>query len=103
MAHDGRALPHILTTSATMLGVCMTVLSLGQLDDDRMSYWLIDKLVAVAAILFLASSLYSFLSLRQSGHALAKATRYERRAEWVFMSGLGLLALGAGLLAFVVK
>ena len=98
-----RAMPHILSTSATMLGVCMTVLSLSRLDDDQISFWLIDKIVAVAGLLFLASCLCSFLSMRQLNKTVSVASRFERLAESIFMTGISLLALVAVTLAFIVK
>ncbi len=94
--------PHILSTSSTMLGVCMTVLSLSKLDDDPLPYWFIDKLVAVAAVLFLWSCVCSFLSLRGFSPTPRGALRLERQAEWVFMIGLTMLAVAAVILAFVV-
>lgn len=99
LANGGRAIPHILSTSSTMLGVCMTVLSLNKLGDDPLPYWFIDKLVALAALLFLASSLCSFLSLRSKDGSIS----LERRAEVVFISGLALLAGAAVILAFIVS
>jgi len=97
------SIPHILATSSTMLGVCMTVLSLSKLDDDPLPYWFIDKLVAIAAVLFLTSCVCSFLSLRGFGRSLRAALRLERQAEWVFMTGLTLLAVAAVILAFIVQ
>lgn len=93
---------HILPTSATMLGVCMTLLSLSRLDDDQLSYWLIDKIVAGAAVVFLVSCFASFLSLRESGVATARAVLHERRAEFFFMCGIILLGLSAVLLAILI-
>ncbi|HMM75897.1 MAG TPA: hypothetical protein PJ986_09320 [Gammaproteobacteria bacterium] len=92
------SIPHILSTSSTMLGVCMTVLSLTKLDDDPLPYWFIDKLVAIAAVLFLVSCVCSFLSLRGFG----ETPRLERHAEWVFMTGVTMLAIAAVTLAFIV-
>ncbi|MCC7120396.1 MAG: hypothetical protein IT493_02465 [Gammaproteobacteria bacterium] len=97
------SIPHILSTSSTMLGVCMTVLSLSKLDDDPLPYWFIDKLVAIAAVLFLTSCVCSFLSLRGFGDTLRGALRLERHAEWVFMAGLTMLAVAAVILAFIVR
>ena len=98
-----RAMPHILSTSATMLGVCMTVLSLSRLNDDQLSFWFIDKLVALAGLLFLTSCLCSFLSMRQLNKTVSVASRFERLAESIFMTGISLLALVAVILAFIVK
>ncbi len=94
---------HILPTASTMLGVCMTVLSLTKLVDDPLPYWLIDKLVAIAAVLFLASCVCSFLSLRGFGETARGTLRLERHAEWVFMAGLTMRGVAAVILAFIVQ
>ena len=90
---------HILPASATMIGVCMTVLSIGHLGPGGAWRMVIDKLLAVDALVFLVSALLSFLSMRLRG----SGPRYEARAELVFIAGLGLLALGAVVLAFVIS
>lgn len=102
-ADDERVLPHglsahILPTSATMVGVCMTVLSIGHLSPRGEFRMVLDKLLAADALVFLVSALLSFLSMRsrQSGG------RYESRAEAVFIVALGVLALVAVVLAFAI-
>jgi len=89
---------HILPTSATMIGVCMTVLSIGHLRQGGHSRVFVDKLLAADALVFLASSVLSFMSIR-SPHGGAQ---HERRAEVVFLLGLAVLAIGAVALAFVI-
>ena len=89
---------HILPTSATMVGVCMTVLSIGHLGHGGDARMVIDKLLACDAVVFLASALLSFMSIR-SGHANG---RLESRAEVVFIAGLGVLAVVAVALAFAI-
>lgn len=89
---------HILPASATMIGVCMTVLSIGHLGPGSELRMVIDKLLAVDALMFLLSALLSFMSMRSRRSRL----RLEARAEWVFIAGLGLLALGAVVLAFAI-
>jgi hypothetical protein len=91
---------HILPTSATMIGVCMTVLSIGHLGPHGRVHELIDKLLAVDALVFLASALLSFMSMRLRSRDLGP--RREAWAEWVFVTGLALLALGAFALAFAI-
>lgn len=59
----------------------------------------IDKLLAVDALVFLASALLSFISMRPNQFSAS----YETRAEVVFVAGLALLALGAVALAFMIK
>lgn len=90
---------HILPTSATMIGVCMTVMSIGHLgprDDLRL---LIDRLLAIDALVFLASALLSFISMRSR----SSGVRLEAWGEMVFIAGLALLALGAVTLAFALR
>jgi hypothetical protein len=89
---------HILPTSATMIGVCMTVLSIGHLGPGGPWRMVVDKLLAVDALVFLASALLSFMSMR-SGRLV---THLEVRAEMVFIAALGMLALGAVVLAFAI-
>jgi hypothetical protein len=89
---------HILPTSATMIGVCMTVLSIGHLGPAGELRLIVDKLLAIDAIVFLISALLSFMSMRVSGHA----QRHEARADLVFIGGLVVLALVAVTLAFSV-
>ena len=90
---------HILPTSATMVGVCMTVLSIGHLAQRGEVRLAIDKLLAVDAIVFLVSAVLSFMSLRPGQSRL----RYEWWGELLFICGLALLALGAVVLAFVIN
>ena len=89
---------HILPASATMIGVCMTVLTIGHLGPRGDLRMLVDKMLAIDALVFLVSALLSFMSMR-SRHV---GRRYETHAETVFIAGLGLLALGAMVLAFAI-
>lgn len=57
-----------------------------------------DKLLAVDALVFLMRALLSFISMRSR----RSEARFESRAELVFIGGLGLLALGAMVLAFAI-
>lgn len=82
-----------------MIGVCMTVLSIGHLGAGGEWHMVIDKLLAIDALVFLASALLSFISMRPNQFSAS----YETRAEVVFVAGLGLLALGAVALAFMIK
>ncbi|BEP35412.1 hypothetical protein GmRootV59_23830 [Variovorax sp. V59] len=96
---EGGLSAHILPTSATMIGVCMTVMSIGHLgprDDLRL---LIDRLLAIDALVFLASALLSFISMRSR----SSGVRLEAWGEMVFIAGLALLALGAVTLAFALR
>lgn len=90
---------HILPTSATMIGVCLTALYISMLGSAGAARMLVDKLLAVDALVFLVSAALSFLSLRR------KHSRqlHEEVAEVIFLAGLGILVLVAIVLAFVVN
>lgn len=89
---------HILPTSATMIGVCLTALYISLLGPAGTSRVMVDKLLAIDALVFLVSATLSFVSMR-SGR---RGRRFEARAEAIFLAGLGLLALVAMVLAFAV-
>lgn len=89
---------HILPTSATMIGVCLTTLYISLLGPVGTQRVLVDKLMAVDALVFLASALLSFMSMRSPRFG----PRFEGYAETVFIAGLGLLSLGAVVLAFAI-
>ena len=90
---------HILPTSATMIGVCLTALYISLLGPAGTRRVMVDKLLAVDALVFLVSATLSFVSMR-SGR---RGRRFEARAEAIFLAGLGLLALVAMVLAFAVN
>ena len=81
--------PHILSTSSNLLGICFLILtSLRLLKESDKT--IIDEITIVASILFMASCILSFLSMRSMD---GKAAKLERMADWVFLGGLSLLFL----------
>ncbi|MDO8729019.1 MAG: hypothetical protein Q7K26_03985 [bacterium] len=88
---------HILPTSAQLVGVCVTVISLIKALHIGQAGMIIDKLLAINCMLFTVSALLSYASIR--GY---KAERMEGFADQFFM--LGLIELGgcAVLLAFEI-
>ncbi len=95
----GGVTAHILPTSATMIGVCVAVLSIGHFGPGGKLHVVIDKLLALDALMFLASAVLSFMSLRSARSTL----RLEARAEMIFIGALSLLAFGTVVLAFVIN
>ena len=79
--------PHILNTSATLFGLCFVVItSLKALKISGET--LIDEFTAVAMLMFMASSLFSFLSIRSSSK---KSQQFEKIADYGFLTGLLIL------------
>jgi hypothetical protein len=87
---------HILPVAATMVGVCMTVISLVQLvPKSAISAWA-DELLAINALIFLVSAWSSFWALRHQDNA----DRFERIADWLFLTGLSIMGFVSVLIAF---
>jgi hypothetical protein len=86
---------HILPTSGAMLGVCMTVISIVKLTQINrgLAYW-VDDLLAVDALIFLASSIFSYLSIRSH----SKKIYFEDIADKVFMLALIVMGMSVVLL-----
>ena len=81
--------PHILNTSSNLLGICFLILtSLRILKESDKT--IIDETTIVASILFMASCILSFLSMRSVD---GKSLKWERMADWAFLGGLSLLFL----------
>lgn len=81
-----------------MIGVCMTVLSIGHLNPGGELRWVVDEFLAVDALVFLTSAMLSFVSIRVRRPGM----RYEAHAEVVFIAGLGILTMVALVLAFAI-
>lgn len=88
---------HILPTSATMAGVCITVLSIVRLvESNRHVSTIIDNLMAFNGLIFLVSCFLSYISIRSSGRAVT----LEKYADFLFLAGLSLMVIGGFLLAW---
>lgn len=86
---------HILPTSATMVGVCMTVITLIKLmPGGGKSTW-IDEILALDSLVFVTSAFLSYLSIR----APQKEAIYELWADNAFMAALVGMALATCILA----
>jgi hypothetical protein len=87
---------HILPTSATMVGVCMTVISIVTLSKRAGLGQYVDEILAVDSALFLLSALFSYLSIRSP----RRAQQLESFADALFLIGLGFMVIAAFLLSF---
>jgi hypothetical protein len=89
---------HILPNSATMVGVCIMVISIVKSMGPGLANYLIDKALAIDSLLFMISALLSFLSIRleQSTESL------ERWAEMIFLLGLVTMTLITVIFSFEI-
>jgi multisubunit Na+/H+ antiporter MnhF subunit len=93
MRQDNNLSGHILPTSGAMLGVCMTVISIVKLTQSNRGFasW-VDDVLALDALIFLTSSIFSYLSIRSR----SKKIYFEDIADKMFM--LALILMGASVL-----
>ena len=90
--------PHILNTASNLLGICFIVLtSLKLLKMQEVT--LVDEFTTGAMILFMISSILSFLSIKSNGRF---GGRYESIAEILFLIGLICLFITTMLITFNV-
>jgi len=88
--------PHILNASSNLLGLCFVVLtSLKLLNISGKT--IIDELTTFAIMMFMASCILSFLSIRGS---IKKSGRLESIADVFFLAGLALLFVTTLLFSF---
>lgn len=87
---------HILPTSATMVGVCMTVLSIAKLLEERTRHGIVDEMMAFDSLIFLLSAIFSYLSIRSH----RRTARLEKIADLAFMAGLIMMVGAAFVLAY---
>ena len=89
--------PHILNTSATLLGLCFIVLTSIKIQ-NKSALTIIDELTAFAIIMFMISCVLSFISMRNN----IRVERLELIADIVFFAGLFFLLITTLLVTFSV-
>lgn len=88
---------HILPSSATMIGVCITALSIIKLARfSGLALWL-SHLLALNSLVFLTSGVLSYAAMRSN-----QSVRLEQYADIAFISGLILLSLATVFMAVVI-
>ena len=88
---------HILPTSATMVGVCMTVISILKLSAGSSNTWA-DEILAVDSLFFIVSAIFSYVSIRNQ----AGGSKYEDWADRIFIFGLVVMTLACFIVVFTV-
>jgi hypothetical protein len=92
---------HIFTASAALVGVCLTVIGLirvvvATINVDTIA----DNLLAIDALLFLASCLLAYWALRT--RSIRRMYRVERIADALFIAGLLLMTAVCAIIAYAV-
>ena len=83
--------PHILSTSANLLGFCLFVITSFHVS-NRSETSIIDELTSLVALLLVVSCLLSFFSLRSENQK--KEQQFETIADFLFIASLtGILVI----------
>jgi hypothetical protein len=98
--YDGDLPRHILPTSATMVGVCTTLVGLVKLGEIQHGKSAVDEYASSTAVLFLISASLSYLSIRSSHKAKVRSQKLEMAADLIFMIGLAAISLVGLLFAY---
>ena len=78
---------HILPSSGTMIGVCATLIGLVKLAEPHIGASRVDEYAALASMLFLASAIASYISIRHPDRPHL-SERCEIVADQCFLAGL---------------
>ncbi len=97
MSIDNTISKHILPTSATMVGVCMTVISILKLSANSSNTWA-DEILAVDSLLFIMSAIFSYVSIRNE----LEESKYEDWADKIFIFGLVVMTFACFIVVFTV-
>ena len=87
---------HILPVSSTMVGVCVTVITVIQITPNRAFASWADELMAVDSMAFLASTLLSYWSIRHP----RDRERMEGYADRLFLLGLTIMVFASFMVSF---
>jgi hypothetical protein len=92
---------HIFSTSATMVGVCLTVIGIFKAIIHLKAFDTFgDDILSVDALLFLAACVLSYISLRT--RTTRRRHYIEKIADGIFLTALFLMALACGLITYSV-
>ena len=93
---ESRLADHILPSSATMIGVCMTVISVAHLIPKQSISNHVNEMLAFDSLLFLGSSMLSYFSIRHPRAGM----KNERLADVIFLLGLAVMVVVGFVVAF---
>jgi hypothetical protein len=89
--------PHILNTSATLMGFCMVIITSIRVGNFSAASF-IDEVAGISALLLSLSCLFSFMSMKSSQHPLAEKLEYI--ADAAFLMALICIFLIISMLSF---
>jgi len=97
MSADKTISQHILPTAATMVGVCMTVISILKISANSPNTWA-DEILALDSLFFIASAILSYAAIRNR----VDADKYEDWADKAFVLGLVVMTIACFIVVFAI-
>jgi hypothetical protein len=92
---------HIFTVSASLVGVCLTVIGIIHLITGLLKInTIVDDLLAIDSFIFLCSCLLSYWALRT--RTKRRMYHIERVADAIFMIGLIMMVVASGFIVYAV-
>ena len=90
---------HIFSVSAALVGVCLTVIGIFRAVGELKNFSSLgDNILAIDALIFLASCIFAYSSLRS--HDERKRHKLEKIADILFIFGLSLMAIVCAIIAY---
>lgn len=90
---------HIFSVSATLVGVCLTVIGIFRAITELKNFSSVgDNILAFDALLFLTSCIVAYVALRSKDRQQKR--RLERIADFIFIGGLSLMVIVCSLIAY---
>lgn len=90
---------HIFSVSAALVGVCLTVIGIFRAIGELKNFSTLgDNILAVDALIFLASCIFAYNSLRTRD--AKKQHKLEKVADVLFICGLSLMAIVCLIIAY---
>lgn len=99
MENNNNKSPHILNASSNLVGFSFIVLTTIQALHGTAAT-IIDEIAALEILIFIASSFFSFLSIRENLEK--KSYFYENIADVIFFVGLTLLFVASSFIIFSI-
>lgn len=89
---------HIFTASATLVGVCLTVIGIFQIGSLKAIGSFADNMLAINAVGFLSSCALSYVALRT--RTSKRRLKIEKVTDTIFLTSLALMAVICVLVAY---
>lgn len=91
----------IFSVSAAMVGVCLTVIQLIQMNPKQKATTIVDDILALDAIVFMMACVVSFLALKSKRHSRFKKT-LENIGDGSFLLAISTMVVAITLLVFTL-